>query len=145
MPEAHPENVPGDFYVEMGCCTLCDVPMVEAPSLFTYIIEENQPYHCYVSKQPSSDGELNAMLAVICCSETECIRYRGKDASLIRRIEEMGTPNACDYTSVDGEIRAREQHSGQVSSTAETNESLGPITIGELLQARRKKWWQFWK
>ena len=30
----HPANVPGDFYVEDGCCTMCLVPFTEAPELF---------------------------------------------------------------------------------------------------------------
>ncbi|MEI6526811.1 MAG: hypothetical protein WCP62_12340, partial [Planctomycetota bacterium] len=32
----HPLNADGDFYVEHGCCTSCDVPMQSAPSLFEY-------------------------------------------------------------------------------------------------------------
>ena len=31
----HPMNVPGPFYVLNGCCTACDVPVSEAPDLFT--------------------------------------------------------------------------------------------------------------
>ena len=27
----NPANVPGDFYVQDGCCTMCEVPFAEAP------------------------------------------------------------------------------------------------------------------
>jgi hypothetical protein len=30
--QPHPANVPGDFYVEDGCCTMCEVPFAEAPT-----------------------------------------------------------------------------------------------------------------
>ena len=80
MPEPYPENVDGDFYVESGCCTCCDVPLVEAPTLFKYSDSVSDLMHCYVSKQPSNPLELEAMLRVIHCAELKCIRYRGEDA-----------------------------------------------------------------
>ncbi len=39
-----PKNVPGDFYVEDGCCTSCGMPTTEAPELFAYAPDG----HCYV-------------------------------------------------------------------------------------------------
>jgi hypothetical protein len=30
----HAANVAGAFYVEDGCCTMCEVPFAEAPELF---------------------------------------------------------------------------------------------------------------
>lgn len=91
----HPANVPGDFYVEEGCCITCGVPMQEAPEIFGWAGEPDST-HCVVVHQPktaqSVDRTLNAMLS----SEVDCIRYRGADREIARRIVEMGGRNQCD-------------------------------------------------
>jgi len=99
MPEAYPENVPGDFYVERDCCTLCDAPRTIAPQLFTYAGRTDGYDHCYVSKQPANESELDAMLEVIRCAELQCIHYRGNDRGILRRIEAMGQAGVCDVFS----------------------------------------------
>ena len=96
MPEAYPENVPGDFYVEKDCCTCCDVPRAEAPDLFTYAQEPDGYAHCYVSKQPSNSNELEDMLRVIQCAELQCIHYRGNDPAILKRISDVGESAVCD-------------------------------------------------
>lgn len=96
MTEPYPENVDGDFYVEKDCCTLCDVPMIEARGLFTYATDNEGPTHCYVSKQPTDDSELEAMLSAIRCAEFRCIHYRGDDPSLLQRLVDTGDSDTCD-------------------------------------------------
>ena len=101
MPEAYPENVAGDFYVEKDCCTQCDVPRTFAPQLFTYTEFEDDYNHCYVCKQPSDAEELDAMLEVIQCAELQCIHYRGNDPAILKRISEMGESGVCDALDAD--------------------------------------------
>jgi hypothetical protein len=88
----HAMNVAGPFYVEDGCCTACDVPFLEAPGLFAY----DDKNHCYVKRQPGTNQELNQMLRTAWASEVQCIRYRGKDAEIIRRLAELGGSHLCD-------------------------------------------------
>ena len=87
------KNVEGDFYVEEGCCTLCSVPWVIAPGLFTV---DNDGRHCYVSKQPKDSRELEKMLEVVHSSELACVRYRGTDKPILRRLVESGEARQCD-------------------------------------------------
>ena len=97
MVEPYPENVDGDFYVKQNCCTMCDVPMVEAPELFTYAIgEDGEPDHCYVFRQPSNDAEITDMLSVIQGAEFRCVRYRGSDPDLLQRLIDLGESDVCD-------------------------------------------------
>lgn len=100
MIEPYPDNVDGDFFVENGCCTLCDVPMVEAPDLFAYAFgADGKPDHCYVSRQPTTDVELDKMVAAIRCAELQCIRYRGSDPILLERLSGLGESDICDAIS----------------------------------------------
>ena len=97
MTEPYPDNVDGNFYVEKDCCTLCDVPMIEAPGLFTYATgEDGIPDHCYVSRQPANDSELDKMVSAIQCAELQCIRYRGSDPALLKRLVDAGEAAICD-------------------------------------------------
>jgi hypothetical protein len=89
----HPKNAPGPFYVEEGCCTACGVPFVEAPGLFAY--DGNN--HCFVKRQPATKEELNRMLRAVWAAELQCIRYRGQDAEVLRRLAELGEPHLCDF------------------------------------------------
>lgn len=97
MAIPYPENADGDFYVERDCCTLCDVPMVEAPLLFTYALgDDGKPDHCYVSKQPSNGSETESMISAIQCAELRCIRYRGRDQTILTRLIKIGESEICD-------------------------------------------------
>ena len=88
----HPMNVPGPFYVVDGCCTACNVPFAEAPGLFAY----DGKNHCYVKSQPSTKEELNGMLRAAWAAELQCIRYRGQDSAVLRRLGELGESALCD-------------------------------------------------
>lgn len=90
----HPKNAPGDFYVEDGCCTLCGIPESKAPNLFSSQAEES--VHCYVSRQPQFASELNQMLDVMWSQEFTCIRYRGLDREIHRRLISTGNAVLCD-------------------------------------------------
>lgn len=90
---AHPLNAEGDFYVEHGCCTACDVPMRSAPSLFAY----DETSHCFVKRQPSTQTECDMMFEAIRGAELRCIRYRGRDNDWYRRLVSSGDFDVCDY------------------------------------------------
>ena len=85
------ENVDGDFYVEKDCCLLCGIPEDIAPELFEFKKDE----YCYVKKQPTNNEELKRMIEVVGDSEVSCIRYCGKEASIMDRIYMPG--DVCDY------------------------------------------------
>lgn len=76
-PKPHPDNVPGDFYVEYDCCLTCEVPFQIAPELFSYA--EPPAMHCYVSRQPATEDEFRRMVRVMAEADLMCIRYRGAD------------------------------------------------------------------
>jgi hypothetical protein len=94
----HPKNVPGDFYVEDGCCTACGIPEGEAPDHFTFA-DDGQ---CYVKRQPCTTAETNRMLNAMWASEMKCIRYRGSDPAIFARLGAMGEPDLCDFPPSDG-------------------------------------------
>lgn len=76
----YPLNVPGDWYVEDGCCLICTVPGDIAPDLFAV---NEEPLHCYVCRQPETPRHLNQMLEAAWYADLECIRYRGKSPDII--------------------------------------------------------------
>lgn len=103
MPECtpHPANVPGDFYVEDGCCLMCEVPLSEAPELFGVHRDEEGSGHCYVKRQPETRVHLDEMVSAIHCSETGCIRYRGTDRLVQHRLVQIGEGRTCDRLHPD--------------------------------------------
>src|SRR5438045_3453432 len=82
----HPKNTAGPFYVLNGCCTACGVPTSLAPELFDF----DSADHCYVKQQPCSDTEMEKALRVLRAQELDCVRYRGKDQAILRRLAEAG-------------------------------------------------------
>src|SRR5258706_12739930 len=85
MTKPHPLNVPGPFYVEDGCCTACMAAVDEAQGLLRY---DEPASHCHVFKQPSSAGELTHIVRAASVAELQCLRYRGTDHSVLRRLAE---------------------------------------------------------
>ena len=116
----HPANVPGDFYVEDGCCTMCEVPFAEAPGLFGVTQDPKGYPHCYVQRQPGSPAELDQMVSAIRCAELECIRYRGTDRRIQLRLVEVGQGAICDGLPQELQQEANRQ------------------------EAERQPWWRFW-
>jgi hypothetical protein len=88
----HPKNVPGDFYVEDGCCMACQVALGEAPDLVGW-----DGKHCFVKKQPRTEEEFNSMVDAIAVTEADCFRYRGTDAGMLQRLVTLGDAGICDH------------------------------------------------
>lgn len=93
----HRSNVPGDFYVEDGCCLSCSVPQNVAPSLFAYETDG----HCYVRKQPVSADEMDQMLNAFEVQEASCIRYKGANRIVQMRLVNLGEGEQCDLPDLD--------------------------------------------
>jgi hypothetical protein len=93
----HPANVPGDFYVEKGCCMSCNMPFSEAPDLFSSL----EDGHCYVSKQPTSPAEIYRMTQAFAVSELGCIRYKGINRVIKIKLIAIGAGEECDQLDAD--------------------------------------------
>jgi hypothetical protein len=89
----HPKNAAGPFYVLNGCCTACGVPSALAPDLFEF----DSTDHCYVRRQPNSNAEMEKALRVLRGQELGCVRYRGTDGAILRRLAEAGEAQQCDH------------------------------------------------
>jgi ferredoxin len=87
-----PENVPGDFYVEDGCCTSCGMPTTEAPELFAYAPDG----HCFVKKQPTTARETYQMIGAFSVQDIGCIRYKGKNRVIQIRLIGVNEGDQCD-------------------------------------------------
>lgn len=108
MPKPHPENVPGDFYVEDGCCTRCAIPFDVAPDFFAWSAISDD--HCFVCKQPTLPQEVDVMIGAMKSSEVRCIRYKGRDKSVQIRIVQSREGAQCDELPDDLRTRVlREQ------------------------------------
>lgn len=95
MRPTHPASCAGDFYVEKDCCLSCGVPMVEAPGIFDWAPapDDNQ---CIVVRQPETDAERSSALSAMWAAEFSCIRYRGSDDNILRRLVAIGLGDLCD-------------------------------------------------
>ena len=92
-----PENAPGDFYVEDGCCLSCSMPTTEAPDLFAYAAVG----HCFVRRQPSSAKEMHQMIQAFAVQDVACIRYKGKNRVVQIRLIGTGEGDQCDHLPAD--------------------------------------------
>lgn len=54
--------------------------------------------HCFVCRQPGSDAEYTAMIGTAWMAELQCIRYRGTDNDVLRRLAELDLRELCDYS-----------------------------------------------
>ncbi len=97
MDEAkpHPSNIPGDYFVEDGCCMMCEVPLTAAPGLFGVVRDPPGYLHCFVKKQPETADEHERMFLAIRRAEAGCIRYRGRERATQLRLVEAGEGPAC--------------------------------------------------
>jgi hypothetical protein len=91
----HRLNVAGDFYVEDGCCTACDLPQGEAPGHFAYDNTEGYD-HCYICKQPKSDEEVKNMMMAMQVQEIDCIRYKGVSQNVLDTMKKEGLEEYSD-------------------------------------------------
>ena len=90
----HPKNAPGPFYIENGCCMMCMAPHVQAPTLMGF---DDSDGHCFVQKQPQTDEEIYRAIRAVRSAELQCLRYRGHDPDILRRLIEIGEGEACDH------------------------------------------------
>ena len=97
----HADSVPGDFYVENACCTLCGVPQMVAPNLIG-VSEEKYGRHCFWKKQPESTEELKQAFMVLDQQELGCHRYAGDDPAILAHI----SPENCDRPDRSQYIRS---------------------------------------
>jgi hypothetical protein len=102
----HPSNVPGPFYVEDGCCTACGVPQHFAPDLFG----ADNDAHCFVRRQPATPTEDDSMLRALATQELGCIRYRGNDVTILRRLADAGEGSQCDVPIPADMVAVRRDH-----------------------------------
>ena len=126
----HPANAPGDFYVVDGCCTMCEVPFLEARELFGVVNDPKGYTHCHVKRQPETPAELDRMVNAIRCAEFKCIRYRGADRLVELRLIGAGEGEICDGPSPHPQPRAE---------TPEVLEAEPPRS-----PASPRPWWRFW-
>jgi len=92
-----PENVPGDFYVEDGCCTACGMPMTEAPELFASAADG----HCFVRRQPATAHEMWQMVNALAVQDLGCIRYKGSNRVIQIRLIGRDEGSQCDHLPRD--------------------------------------------
>ncbi len=109
----HPANVPGDYFVEDGCCMTCEVPFYYAPDLFAYYHDLQNGPHCYVKKQPESPDEQDRMFDAMRHAEAGCIMYRRCDRAIQERLVEAGEGPICLNLPPDLQQRSEEVHSAQ--------------------------------
>jgi len=80
-----PEAV-GDFYTVPHECISCGYPATLAPDL---IAHHRQQGHCYFTKQPTNQHELQQAIAAANGSCVANVRYRGNDPAIIASIDSV--------------------------------------------------------
>lgn len=95
--DPHSLNVPGEYYVEDGCCTACGVPQSLAGDFFgEKYTDGSSQYHCYIKKQPQSGKDLDRLIVAMQYQEFDCIRYRGKDQYILDKLIASDLKSCCD-------------------------------------------------
>src|SRR5258708_4237851 len=122
----HPKNVPGPFYVVNGCCMTCMIPHVVAPTLMDFDTVEG---HCFFSRQPENEEEVYQAIQAVAFSEVQCLRYRGNDPEVLRRLAEIDSSDACDQPPPPGATVVLRNH---VTFTAPFASQ--PWEIGEVIR-----------
>lgn len=96
LPQRVPQNVPGDFYVEVGLCTQCCIVHGEAPDLL------NDPAQrfdeCFFRRQPQTHEEVERAITAMSLSEMEALRYGGTDPEIVAMLLARGCARLCDHT-----------------------------------------------
>lgn len=95
--KSYSKNVQGDFYVEDGCCITCMVTEVHAPNLIGFDESEN---HCFVAKQPTNENEVYQAIKATWAAEVDCLRYKGQNPRILRRLAEVGASDSCDHKTL---------------------------------------------
>ena len=98
LPNRHPENSQGDFYVQNQVCITCGAPEAEAPDLIEH--SKLEYGHCYFKKQPRTKDEIGRAINAIAVSCIAGLRYGGKDEEILKRLYEIGEAEQCDHKPV---------------------------------------------
>jgi len=99
------KDAEGDFYVKSSCCLLCGIPEEIAPEIF-----ETGERHCFVKRQPCTGGEVDRTIRAMWSSEVACVRYRGRDSSILTRLARAGMADQADHSpKVGASIRLRDR------------------------------------
>ncbi len=94
----------GDFYVEPDCCLLCGVPEDIAPEIF-----HTGEHHCSIIRQPCSGDEINRTIRAMWSSEVDCVRYRGRDETMLERLARAGMAGQADHANASVSVRLRDE------------------------------------
>jgi hypothetical protein len=57
---------------------------------------EENIYHCYFRRQPSTPRELEQAVQAVCVSCCGAVRYAGTDQGILNRFIEVGYTEGCD-------------------------------------------------
>jgi len=142
----HPNNAPGDFYVEDGCCLSCGMPTKVADDLFAYTGDG----HCYVSKQPSNAAEMHRMIQAFEVQDVGCIRYKGSNRVVQIKLVACGEAEQCDQLDGDlaalGEEVAADRRGLQATAIATAAPAPLPVFVPVTTSAPKtgRAWWRFW-
>jgi len=96
MPERHPLNAPGPFYVEDGECILCTAPYHNAPDLMCDESETELAQSCYFKRQPANLTETALAIRAMQSSCCRGLRYSGKDLAILQQLADLGLADCCD-------------------------------------------------
>lgn len=97
VPDRHPRNSVGPFYVENGECISCGAPESEADGL----IEHDADGHCFFARQPSTENETNAAIRGVWATCCGAVRYGGDDPQILTRLAAVGMGSQCDQQPAD--------------------------------------------
>ena len=73
------------FYIAPDCCLLCGVPEDVAPEIF-----HTGEHQCSIVRQPCSRDEIDRTIRAMWSREVDCVRYRGRDATMLERLAQTG-------------------------------------------------------
>ena len=94
--ERHPNNAPGDFYVERDCCIACEAPCYEAPELMGRPYSTTEDDGCFFARQPHTEEEVENACSAVIVSCVEAVRYSGSDPPILRRLYDNASFASCD-------------------------------------------------
>ena len=103
----HPDNAPGDFYVE-DMCISCLAPHGQAPDLLGFPDSSPKSEGCYFRRQPTTSDEIGQACNAVSVSCIEAVRYAGKDREILLQLYNLSAYSSCDVEPSDVEQRVAE-------------------------------------
>jgi hypothetical protein len=99
----HPDNAPGDFYVECDSCISCEAPCHEAPDLMGRPGSSPRNSGCFFRRQPTTPEEVERACDAVMVSCVEAVRYAGTDRKVLCKLYQRGAYSSCDISPSDME------------------------------------------